>query len=36
VTTHVYNGRHEILNGYEQVKVRADILSWLDARFPQG
>ena len=35
VTTHVYNGRHEILNGYEQEKVRRDILSWLDARFPR-
>ena len=33
VTTHVYNGRHEILNGYEQDRVRADILAWLDARF---
>ena len=36
VTTHVYNGRHEILNGYEQATVRADILSWLEARFPRA
>ncbi|GGD30170.1 alpha/beta hydrolase [Microbacterium faecale] len=33
VTTRVYEGRHEILNGYLQAEVRADILSWLDARF---
>lgn len=33
VTTLVYSGRHEILNGYEQERVRADILAWLDARF---
>ena len=35
VTTHVYSGRHEILNGFEQARVRSDILSWLDARFPR-
>ncbi|GGF40293.1 alpha/beta hydrolase [Microbacterium sorbitolivorans] len=35
VTTHVYNGRHEILNGFEQATVRADILSWLEAHFPR-
>lgn len=34
VTTRVYEGRHEILNGFQQERVRADILAWLDARFP--
>ncbi|WP_156761173.1 alpha/beta fold hydrolase [Microbacterium karelineae] len=34
VTTRVYAGRHEILNGYVQEQVRADILAWLAARFP--
>lgn len=34
VTTRVYDGRHEILNGFQQERVRADILAWLDARFP--
>ncbi|MGO3554763.1 MAG: alpha/beta hydrolase, partial [Microbacterium gubbeenense] len=36
VITRVYDGRHEILNGYQQESVRADILAWLDARFPRG
>ncbi|NHI15712.1 alpha/beta fold hydrolase [Microbacterium excoecariae] len=36
VTTHVYEGRHEILNGFVQERVRADILGWLDARFPRS
>ena len=33
VTTRVYDGRHEILNGPHQAEVRADLLAWLDARF---
>lgn len=36
VITRVYDGRHEILNGFQQEAVRADILAWLDARFPRG
>ncbi|WP_221583530.1 alpha/beta fold hydrolase [Microbacterium sp. G2-8] len=34
VTTQVYPGRHEILNGYAQERVRTDIRAWLDARWP--
>ncbi len=35
VTTLVYpDARHEILNEPEQAEVRADILAWLDRRFP--
>lgn len=35
VTTLVYPGaRHEILNEVMQDDVRADLLAWLDARFP--
>jgi alpha-beta hydrolase superfamily lysophospholipase len=34
VTTLVYDGRHEILNEPVQGQVRADLLAWLDARFP--
>jgi len=35
VTTFVYPGmRHEIFNEVGQEKVRADLLAWLDARFP--
>ncbi|MBP2436637.1 alpha/beta hydrolase [Microbacterium amylolyticum] len=33
VTTHVYDGRHEILNGFQQEQVRADLLGWLGQRF---
>lgn len=36
VITRVYDGRHEILNGFQQEAVRADIVAWLDARFPRG
>jgi alpha-beta hydrolase superfamily lysophospholipase len=35
VTTLVYPGaRHEIFNEVAQADVRADLLAWLDARFP--
>jgi alpha-beta hydrolase superfamily lysophospholipase len=35
VTTLVYPGaRHEIFNEAVQGEVRADLLAWLDARFP--
>ncbi|HBS08439.1 MAG TPA: lysophospholipase, partial [Microbacterium sp.] len=35
VTTLVYPGaRHEIFNEAQQAEVRADLLAWLDARFP--
>ncbi|MCX6502002.1 MAG: alpha/beta hydrolase [Microbacterium sp.] len=35
VTTLVYPGaRHEIFNEVTQAEVRADLLAWLDARFP--
>ena len=35
VTTFVYPGaRHEIFNEVGQEKVRADLLAWLNARFP--
>ena len=35
VTTFVYpNARHEIFNEAAQAQVRADLLTWLDARFP--
>jgi len=35
VTTLVYPGaRHEIFNEVQQAEVRADLLAWLDARFP--
>ncbi len=35
VTTLVYPGiRHEIFNDVSQADVRADLLAWLDARFP--
>jgi alpha-beta hydrolase superfamily lysophospholipase len=35
VTTLVYPGaRHEIFNEVEQAEIRADLLAWLDARFP--
>ena len=35
VTTLVYPGaRHEIFNEVSQAEVRADLLAWLDARFP--
>ncbi len=35
VTTYVYpDMRHEIFNEVGQEKVRADLLAWLDARFP--
>jgi len=35
VTTLVYPGaRHEIFNEVQQADVRADLLAWLDARFP--
>ncbi|MEV7608675.1 alpha/beta hydrolase [Microbacterium sp. NPDC089320] len=35
ITTLVYpDARHEILNELQQDEVRADILSWLDARIP--
>ncbi|WP_345800577.1 alpha/beta hydrolase [Microbacterium sp. AZCO] len=35
VTTLVYPGaRHEIFNEINQADVRADLLAWLDARFP--
>ena len=35
VTTLVYPGaRHEIFNDVSQAEVRADLLAWLDARFP--
>jgi len=36
VTTRVYDGRHEILNGFQQERVRSEILAWLDARFSRG
>jgi alpha-beta hydrolase superfamily lysophospholipase len=36
VTTYVYpDARHEIFNEIGQEKVRADLLAWLDARFPE-
>lgn len=36
VTTLVYPGaRHEIFNETLQAEVRADLLAWLDARFPR-
>jgi alpha-beta hydrolase superfamily lysophospholipase len=35
VTTLVYPGaRHEIFNEVQQAEVRADLLAWLDRRFP--
>ncbi|MCR2812312.1 lysophospholipase [Microbacterium sp. zg.Y1090] len=35
VTTLVYpDARHEIYNEVEQAQVRADLIAWLDARFP--
>lgn len=35
VTTLVYpDARHEIFNELQQEEVRADLLAWLDARFP--
>lgn len=35
VTTLVYpNARHEIFNEVSQAEVRADLLAWLDRRFP--
>ncbi len=35
VTTFVYpDARHEIFNEVNQERVRADLLAWLDARFP--
>ena len=35
VTTLVYPGaRHEIFNEVMQHEVRADLLAWLDGRFP--
>lgn len=35
VTTLVYPGaRHEIFNELQQADVRADLIAWLDARFP--
>lgn len=35
ITTLVYpNARHEIFNEVVQADVRADLLAWLDARFP--
>jgi alpha-beta hydrolase superfamily lysophospholipase len=35
VTTLVYpDARHEIFNEVSQAEVRADLLAWLDARFP--
>lgn len=35
VTTLVYpHARHEIFNDVSQAEVRADLLAWLDARFP--
>ncbi|WP_164234781.1 alpha/beta fold hydrolase [Microbacterium hydrocarbonoxydans] len=35
VTTLVYpDARHEIFNELQQAEVRADVLSWLDARIP--
>ena len=35
VTTLVYpDARHEIFNEAMQADVRADLLAWLDARFP--
>lgn len=37
VTTLVYpDARHEIFNEPQQERVRADLLAWLDARFPRG
>ena len=37
VTTLVYpDVRHEILNDVTQADVRADLLAWLDARFPSA
>ena len=37
VTVLVYEGaRHEILNETNQAEVRADILGWLDGRFPSA
>ncbi|MFK4789696.1 alpha/beta fold hydrolase [Microbacterium sp. ZW T5_56] len=36
VTVYVYPGdRHEIFNEVDQEKVRADLLAWLEARFPR-
>lgn len=35
ITTLVYPGaRHEVFNEVQQADVRADLLAWLDARFP--
>ncbi|MGI6877220.1 alpha/beta fold hydrolase [Microbacterium sp. gxy059] len=34
VTTLVFDGRHEILNGFEKEHVRACLAAWLDARWP--
>ena len=35
VTTLVYpDARHEIFNEVGQAEVRADLLAWLDERFP--
>jgi alpha-beta hydrolase superfamily lysophospholipase len=35
ITTRVYPGaRHEIFNEVAQAEIRADLLAWLDARFP--
>ncbi|WP_309067999.1 alpha/beta fold hydrolase [Microbacterium sp.] len=35
ITTRVYPGaRHEIFNEVAQAEIRADLLSWLDQRFP--
>lgn len=37
ITTLVYpDARHEIFNEVEQAQVRADLLAWLDARFPRA
>lgn len=36
VTLTIYpEGRHEMLNETNRVEVRADIVAWLDARFPE-
>lgn len=35
ITTLIYPGaRHEVFNEVQQADVRADLLAWLDARFP--
>ena len=37
ITTLVYPGaRHEIFNEVMQADVRADVLAWLDKRFPRA